>query len=70
MLMIKFHDNLSKNMKDETERQALSRQLLSKQQESNEKLINEQSKMIDSLNLKCKRLENELKQAYESNDGK
>ncbi|CAF0754662.1 unnamed protein product [Brachionus calyciflorus] len=60
-LIIKLHENLSKGMKSETERQELIKVLVSKQQESNERLINEQNKIIDGLNLKCKKLESELK---------
>lgn len=57
-------------MRTESEKQALAKQLLSKQQESNEKLINEQAKIIESLNYKCRRLETELNKANQDNDGR
>ena len=53
-LIIKLHENLTKDMKSETEKQELIKMLVSKQQERNEKLINEQNRIIKSL-------ENELK---------
>lgn len=55
-LIIKLHDNLAKDMKSEEDKQELIKVLVSKQQERNEKLINEQNKVIKSL-------ENELKMA-------
>ena len=67
--MIKLHDALSNDMKTEADKLALSRILLSKQQENNEKLINEQAKLIESLSSKCKKLEVELSKSPQSNNG-
>lgn len=60
-MIIKFHDNVSKNINSDSEKQELIRALISKQQESNEKLINDQKKIIDLLNTKCKNYEKEIK---------
>lgn len=64
-----MYENLNRSIKDENEKQMLMKQLLSKQQEKNEKLINDQTKMIDSLNFKCKRLEAEIKKLNENQNG-
>lgn len=68
-MIIKFHDNVSKNIKNEKEKQELIRVLVSKQQESNEKLINEQKRIIDLLNKKCKNFEKELANLKKSQNG-
>lgn len=69
LMIIKLHENLSKDMKSETDKQELIKLLLPKQQESNERLMNEQAVLIESLSSKCKRLENELKILKEESDG-
>ena len=69
-LIIKLHDALSNDMKTETEKIALSKVLLSKQQENNEKLINEQAKIIESLNHKCKKLESDLNKPNQASNGR
>lgn len=65
--IINLYENLNKGLKNENDKQALTRLLLSKQQEKNEKVINEQFKLIESLNLKCKKLENDLKRQSNNN---
>jgi hypothetical protein len=59
-VMIKVHETLTKEMQNPTEKNALTKVLLSKQQETSEKLINEQSKTIEVLKAKCQSLENEV----------
>ena len=59
-VMIKVHETLSKEMQNPNEKNALTKVLLSKQQETSEKLINEQSRTIEALKSKCQSLENEL----------
>ncbi len=52
---------LAKETQNEAEKEALKKYFLSKQQETNESLINEQKKTIDILKLKCQNYEKELK---------
>ncbi len=59
-VMIKVHETFTKEMQNPTEKNALTKVLLSKQQETSEKLINEQSRTIEVLKTKCQNLENEL----------
>jgi hypothetical protein len=57
-------------MKNDSETNALTKSFLSKQQENNERLINDQEKLIDSLKLKYKQLEAEFNKSNKSNNGK
>lgn len=57
---------LNKEARNESEKEALKKYFLSKQQETNESLIREQNKFIDSLQLKCQTFEKDLKKATES----
>ncbi len=70
LLIANAYEILSKDLKSENEKKALINLLLPKQQQANEKLINDQSKMIEKLTFNCKMLQNELKKANESNNGK
>ena len=69
-LVVKLHDALAKGMKNDSETHALTKSFLSKQQENNERLINDQEKLIDSLKLKYKQLEAEFNKSNKSNNGK
>lgn len=69
LLIIKVNDNLSAGM-TESEKQALIKLLVSRQQEINEKTINDQVTIIRLLEAKSKRLENELEKIYVETDGK
>lgn len=60
-MIIKFHDKMSKNLDNDIEKQELIRVLVSKQQESNEKMINDQKKTIEQLQTKCRNFEKEIK---------
>jgi hypothetical protein len=62
MLMIKYHDNLKKELKSHDEKEALTKIFLNEQQENNEKIMNEQSRKINTLEIKCERLQKELKE--------
>ena len=62
LLMAKFHDGL----KDQAEKEAVKKLFISKQQENNEKVMNEQARIIESLKSKCKRIETELERSNES----
>ena len=52
---------LAKETQNEAEKEALKKYFLSKQQETNESLINEQKKTIDILKWKCQNYEKEFK---------
>ena len=67
--IMNMFENLNRGMNDDTKK-ILMNQLVSKQQENNEKLINDQKKMIDTLNSKCKRLENDIKKLNVNQAGK
>jgi hypothetical protein len=47
-------------MRTDAERDALTKLFLSRQQETNEKLIKEQKKIIEQFKLKCEKYEKEL----------
>lgn len=59
LLLTRVHDFLSKNTIDKNERAQLTQQLLSTQQENNEKIINKQKIQLESLGFKCNQLEKE-----------
>ena len=53
---------------NETDKEELKMLFVSEQQESSEKLINEQERAIKLLKFKCKRLETELAKSNETNN--
>ena len=69
-LIVKFHDALKDGMKNDPQTQALAKSLISKQQENNERLINDQEKLIESLKQKYKQLEAEFNKSTKSSNGK
>ena len=69
-MIAQFQDKLSNAMSSETEKQAMARILFSKQAAGNEKLIIEQGKIIESLKIKCSRLETELEQVEQDTEAK
>ena len=54
--MAKFYDGIT----DRGEKEEIKKIFITKQQENNEKVMNEQAKLIESLKFKCKRLETEM----------
>ena len=56
LLMAKFYDGTQTN----AEKEQLKKLFISKQQVNNEKVMNEQAKLIESLQAKCKRLRSEI----------
>lgn len=56
-----MHNTLSREMKTETEREALVNYVTARQSEKNETLIKEQNKLIEMLKIKCANLEKEIK---------
>ncbi len=56
LLMAKFYDGIT----DRSEKEEIKKIFITKQQENNEKVMNEQAKLIESLKFKCKRLETEM----------
>ena len=56
LLMAKFYDGIT----DRGEKEEIKKIFITKQQENNEKVMNEQAKLIESLKFKCKRLETEM----------
>lgn len=56
-------------MKTDNEKEALLKLFLSKQAETNENLIKEQSKQIEYLKSRCDSFERELKNSFNTNDG-
>ena len=59
--MAKFYDGTY----NEEEKEELKMLFITEQQENNEKLINEQTRTIQLLKFKCKRLETELTKTNE-----
>lgn len=59
-LIAQYYEHTTKVMANQDEKSALAKVLLSKQTENNERLINEQSNMLDALENKCKELQREL----------
>ncbi len=68
-LIANVHNTLSKDAKTEAEKQALLKLLLTKQQEANERLIQDQSNQIEQLKIRCQKYENDFKRSH-SIDGK
>lgn len=61
-MIVRLFDTLSHETHNDDERHLLSKTLLSRQQEKNEKIINEQGRLIDTLNAQLasrQRFENE-----------
>lgn len=68
MIMSSIQNTLAKETRTESERQALFNVFLSKQQQNNENLIQEQARVIDMLKVKCENYETELKNSMNSNN--
>ena len=68
-MITRLQEVLSKDTKSETEKESLKKYFLSKQQELNESLILEQNGIIQNLQLKCSKYENEFKNVG-NQDGK
>ena len=64
--MAKFYDGTQ----NENEKEELKMLFMTEQQENNEKLINEQTRTIQLLRFKCKRLETELSKTSEISNSK
>lgn len=68
MLISTVHQTLSKDVRTDAEKEALLKLFLSKQQQANENLIHEQSRVIDSLKSKCNQYERELKNSLQGSN--
>ncbi len=64
--MAKFYDGTQNG----EEKEELKMLLITEQEENNEKLINEQTRTIQLLRFKCKRLETEIHKTNEVSNGK
>lgn len=65
-LISTVHSTLSKDLRNEKEKEALIKLFINKQTEKNENLIKEQNNVIEHLKLKCLTYENEIKNLIES----
>lgn len=64
---MRLFESLTREAHNDEERQLLTNTLLSRQQEKNEKIIHEQGRLIDTLNSRWQRLDNELAKANSKN---
>lgn len=64
---MRLFESLTREARNDEERQLLANTLLSRQQEKNEKIIHEQGRLIDTLNSRWQRLDNELAKANSKN---
>ncbi len=70
VLLVKVRDALAKDARTEAERDALKRLFVSRQQEFSEALINQQSNVIESLQMKCANYEKGVMGGSRSLNGK
>ncbi len=65
LLLAKFYDTSV----NRAEKEEIKKIFITKQQENNEKVMNEQNKIIESLKFKCKRLEIEISRQNDGSSG-